>query len=85
MLRWIARILGGIVLLLLLGVGYLWWTNRDLPVEVVEAKYGGQGLQQANIHGVPVRYKVEGEGPPPEDAEPQRRCAVGAPRGLARL
>ena len=64
MLRWIARILGGIVLLLLLGVGYLWWTNRDLPVEVVEARYGGQGLQQADIHGVPVRYKVEGQGPP---------------------
>ena len=64
MLRWIGRILGGIVLLLLLGVGYLWFTNRDLPAELVEAKYGGEGLMQADILGVPVAYKVEGEGPP---------------------
>ncbi|MEM1114186.1 MAG: alpha/beta hydrolase [Pseudomonadota bacterium] len=63
-LRWIGRLLAGLLLLLVLSVVYLWWSNRDLSPEYVEAKYGGEGLMQADILGVPVRYKVEGSGPP---------------------
>ncbi|TKB46042.1 alpha/beta fold hydrolase [Thalassotalea mangrovi] len=36
---------------------------RDIPVENLERKYGGNNLQQVNIDGVNLRYKVEGSGP----------------------
>ncbi len=63
-LAWIGRALALLLVLLLLGLAWLWWSNRDLPVEVLEARYGGDNLQVANILGVPLRYKVEGSGPP---------------------
>lgn len=42
----------------------LWWTNRDIPVAELEQRYGGESLQQIEIDGVQLRYKVEGQGPP---------------------
>jgi pimeloyl-ACP methyl ester carboxylesterase len=53
-------------LLLILICAYLVWcliAYRDIPVEQLEQKYGGSNLQQVNIDGVPMRYKVEGTGP----------------------
>lgn len=33
---------------------------RDIPVEVLEQKYGGDNLRVLDVQGVPVRYKLEG-------------------------
>ena len=63
MLRWLLRIIASIFLFIALVLLYLWWSNRDLPVAILEQQYGGENLQQALIEGVPVRYKVEGQGP----------------------
>jgi pimeloyl-ACP methyl ester carboxylesterase len=62
-LRWLLRIIASIFLFIALVLLYLWWSNRDLPVAILEQQYGGENLQQALIEGVPVRYKVEGQGP----------------------
>lgn len=59
-----AAMLAGLLALLLLAALFLLWQNRDIPVAELEARYGGDGLQQADILGVPLRYKVEGSGPP---------------------
>jgi pimeloyl-ACP methyl ester carboxylesterase len=37
---------------------------RDIPVEVLEQRYGDDSLSVIDIEGVPLRYRVEGEGPP---------------------
>lgn len=50
--------------LLLAALATLAWSNRDLPVGELEARYGGENLQRVNIDGVELRYKVEGAGPP---------------------
>ncbi|WP_337881079.1 alpha/beta hydrolase [Rheinheimera sp.] len=53
-------------LLLLLTAGYLLWVliaYRDLPVEELERRYGGDKLQRVMIDNVNLRYKVEGQGP----------------------
>lgn len=52
--------------LLLLILVYLAWVllaYRDLPVEVLEQRYGGDNLQRVTIDGVNLRYKLEGQGP----------------------
>jgi len=64
LLRWLLMAIGGILLLLSLAVLFLWWSNRDLPVEVLEQRYGGDNLRTVDVQGVPLRYKVEGQGPP---------------------
>lgn len=63
-LRLLTRVLSAILLLTLVGISWLWWANRDIPVETLELRYGGDNLQQLNIDGVQLRYKVEGTGPP---------------------
>lgn len=53
-------------LLLLLIAAYVIWVllaYRDLPVEELEQRYGGNQLQKVMIDGVHLRYKVEGQGP----------------------
>jgi pimeloyl-ACP methyl ester carboxylesterase len=55
-----------LVLLLSVIVLYVAWALiafRDIPVEVLEAKYGGENLQRVEVEGVTLRYKVEGQGP----------------------
>jgi len=71
MTKWIYRLLRllGIAIailagLLLLGLLFLWWTNRDLPAAEVDRLYGGSDLQRLNIDGVDLAYRVQGEGPP---------------------
>lgn len=64
LLTLLARVGLVIACLLALSLAWLWWSNRDLPVELLEARYGGDGLQQVDIDGVALRYKVEGSGPP---------------------
>jgi pimeloyl-ACP methyl ester carboxylesterase len=36
---------------------------RDIPVEVLEQRYGGSGLERVEIDGTVLRYRVQGEGP----------------------
>jgi len=58
------RTIVALVLLAALGIVYLWWSNRDLPLATLEAEYGGNGLQWQHVDGVDIAYRVEGEGPP---------------------
>jgi pimeloyl-ACP methyl ester carboxylesterase len=63
-LGWLGKLVAAVVLLCCLLIVILWWTNRDIPVAELEQRYGGHNLQQLEIDGVNLRYKVEGEGPP---------------------
>jgi pimeloyl-ACP methyl ester carboxylesterase len=36
---------------------------RDIPVAVLEERYGAPSLSIAQVDGVPLRYRVEGQGP----------------------
>lgn len=52
--------------LFLVIAAYVIWVllvYRDLPVEELEQRYGGDHLQRVMIDGVSLRYKVEGQGP----------------------
>lgn len=53
------------IVLVLCGL-YVAWVlviYRDISVEILEAKYGGENLQTINVDGVKIRYKDEGQGP----------------------
>lgn len=67
-LRWVLCGLAGLLaLVVLLALGYALYAHlawRDLPVETLEARYGGSDLAMAEIDGVPIRYRVQGEGTP---------------------
>ncbi len=63
-LKILATVVAAIVALLVLGALILAWTNRDIPLETLEQRFGGNDLQQLEIDGVSLRYRVEGEGPP---------------------
>ncbi|MEH6586073.1 MAG: alpha/beta hydrolase [Halioglobus sp.] len=63
-LRIFSRAIVVILTLAVIGLSWLGWTNRDLPVEVLEQQYGGSNLQRLDVDGVQLRYKVEGSGPP---------------------
>lgn len=62
--RWLLIAIATTLLLASVGLLFLWWSNRDLPVEELEQRYGGDNLLTAIIEGVPLRYKIEGQGPP---------------------
>ncbi len=64
LLRWLSVTVATILGLIALLAAFLWWDNRDLPVELLEQRYGGENLQRVTVSGVPLRYKVEGQGPP---------------------
>jgi len=53
-----------LVALLLLGLLFLWWSNRDISAAELERLYGGDGLQYVNVDGVRLAYRVQGAGPP---------------------
>jgi pimeloyl-ACP methyl ester carboxylesterase len=55
---------GLLATLLVTAILYLAWTNRDLPLQELEERYGGAGLQRVTIDGVNLAYKVQGSGPP---------------------
>lgn len=63
-LRWLGIAIGALAGLLLLGLLFLWWTNRDLPAAQLDHLYGGSDLRRLNIDGVDLAYRVQGEGPP---------------------
>ncbi|KXI30420.1 alpha/beta fold hydrolase [Paraglaciecola hydrolytica] len=53
-------------LLAIVVVVYVLWVlivYRDIPVDELERRYGGDNLQTVDIDGVKLRYKVEGQGP----------------------
>ncbi|MEP1472701.1 MAG: alpha/beta hydrolase [Halieaceae bacterium] len=64
LVRWLLIAIATILLLTCLALLFLWWSNRDLPVAELEQRYGGDNLLTAVIEGVPLRYKIEGQGPP---------------------
>ncbi len=64
LLKWLLRVAGLLLVLVVLLLGYLLLSNRDIPVEELEQRYGGEGLQRVDIDGVELRYKIEGSGPP---------------------
>lgn len=63
-LRAVACVAAALLGLLLLAVVFLYWTNRDIPVDRLEQRYGGDTLQSLDVDGVRLAYKVEGNGPP---------------------
>jgi pimeloyl-ACP methyl ester carboxylesterase len=63
-LRILGVALAGLALLLLLAIATLWWTNRDIPLDELARRYGGDNLRHVELDGVKLAYKVEGRGPP---------------------
>ena len=53
------------VVLALIALYLLWaaWAYRDIPVELLEQKYGGAALRKLDAGGVALRYKLDGRGP----------------------
>jgi pimeloyl-ACP methyl ester carboxylesterase len=68
MLRQLARMvccgLASILLIVLLWVCWSLVAYRDIPVADLERWYGGPDLARAEIDGVSLRYRVQGNGPP---------------------
>ncbi len=62
--RWLG--LGLLGLLLLGGLAFLVaaWIYRDIPAEVLEARYANEHSRFLNIEGVRIHYRDEGNGPP---------------------
>lgn len=63
-LRIFLRAIGVILTLAVIALGWLGWSNRDVPVATLEQQYGGSNLQRLDVDGVQLRYKIEGSGPP---------------------
>ena len=63
-LRILGTTLAALATLLLLAIALLWWTNRDIPAQELEQRYGGTGLNKVMVDGVNIAYKVQGQGPP---------------------
>jgi pimeloyl-ACP methyl ester carboxylesterase len=62
-LRYIAYTLGTLLTLSVVGLLIALWAYRDIPAEVLEAKYANEASRFMNIDGVRVHYRDEGEGP----------------------
>lgn len=62
------RFLGHTLLTLLVlgsaGLGWALWAYRDIPAQVLEAKYAGPASRFINMDGVRLHYRDEGTGPP---------------------
>ena len=55
--------LAGVLAACVIGVGAVLWTYRDIPAQVLEAKYGQPPSQFMMIDGVRLHYRDEGSGP----------------------
>lgn len=64
LLKVLLALVGILAALILALIMYLAWTNRDIPAQELEARYGGDGLQRLEIDGVNLAYRIEGSGPP---------------------
>jgi pimeloyl-ACP methyl ester carboxylesterase len=62
LLKWLLRLVLALVVGVALYVAYARWAWRDIPLSVMEQKYGA-GTQTAVVDGVPVRYQRAGSGP----------------------
>lgn len=64
--KWLKRVLFGLLPLPAAALLWVCWSlvvYRDLPVTMLEERYGAPELRQANVDGVSLRYRVEGSGP----------------------
>ncbi len=59
-LRWIGWLLALPFIALALYCAFALIAYRDIPVDVLEARYGGPDLQQQTVDGVAIRYRVSG-------------------------
>lgn len=63
-LRYLAWGLGGLVALGAVAFLVAAWVYRDIPAEVLEAKYTTPASKFLNVDGVRIHYRDEGSGPP---------------------
>jgi pimeloyl-ACP methyl ester carboxylesterase len=59
-LRWILWPIGLLLAVIALYCVYALIAYRDIPVEQLEAKYGGADLKVAEVQNIPFRYKITG-------------------------
>jgi len=65
--KWLRYLAFGLAGLLALGVAAFLvaaWVYRDIPAEVLEAKYSNASSKFLNVDGVRIHYRDEGSGPP---------------------
>lgn len=63
-LRYLACGIGGFLLVIGLAFLVAAWVYRDIPAEILEAKYTTPASRFLNVDGVRVHYRDEGSGPP---------------------
>ena len=61
--KWLLRLLLLVVLALAGYVAYAHLAWPDIPAAELDAKYGGPDLKTADIDGLRIRYRQEGQGP----------------------
>ena len=64
LLRLVGILLASLLTLLLLGTAWLWWSNRDIPAQQIDALYGSADLRRVQLDGVDLAYRIQGKGPP---------------------
>jgi pimeloyl-ACP methyl ester carboxylesterase len=62
-LRYVGYGLLTLLMILVVVIGISMWVYRDIPAEVLEAKYAGPASRFINIDGVRIHYRDEGKGP----------------------
>jgi pimeloyl-ACP methyl ester carboxylesterase len=63
-LRILGYALGGLCIAGLVAFLVAAWVYRDIPAEVLEAKYTNESSRFLNVDGVRIHYRDEGSGPP---------------------
>ena len=63
-LRYFGYACGGVLLVGCIAFLVLAWIYRDIPAEVLEAKYTTPASRFLNVDGVRIHYRDEGSGPP---------------------
>lgn len=63
-LRYLAFGLGSLLAVGALGFLIAAWVYRDIPADVLEAKYTNSASKFLNVDGVRIHYRDEGSGPP---------------------
>ncbi|MEO8443745.1 MAG: alpha/beta hydrolase [Gammaproteobacteria bacterium] len=63
-LRYLALGSGGLLAVCAVGFLVAAWVYRDIPAEVLEAKYTTPASRFLNVDGVRIHYRDEGTGPP---------------------
>ncbi len=63
-LRYSGYALGGILVTGCIAFLFAAWIYRDIPAEVLEAKYANPASRFFNVDGVRIHYRDEGSGPP---------------------